>query len=69
MPHQIYTRDGYWRLSIHGALWIRGCERVLQLGSRVFRGFPLSWTPGQKFKDPKMSSLAGRVDIGARHTL
>ena len=33
-------------------------------------GVPCRWTPGQKCKEnPNTSSLAGRVDIEARHTL
>ena len=55
---------------MHGDHRIRGCERVLQLGSRVFLGVHCRWIPGQKFKEnPKTSSLAGRVVIEARHTL
>ena len=66
----IYTTNCYRWLDIHGTHRIRGCERVLQLGSRVFPGAPCRWIPGQKFtENPKTSSLAGRVDIGARHTL
>jgi len=66
----IYTTNCYRWLDIHGTHRIRGRERVLQLGSRVFPGAPCRWIPGQKFtENPKTSSLAGRVDIGARHTL
>ena len=36
----------------------------------MFLGVPCRWIPGQKFKDnPNPSSLAGRVDIEARHIL
>eukprot|EP00974_Lingulodinium_polyedra_P037844 3629583-Lingulodinium_polyedra.AAC.1 len=69
MPHQIYTGDCYRWLDIHGTRRIRGRERVLQLGWRVFPGVPLRWIPGQKSKDPKTSSPAGRVVIGDCHTL
>ena len=66
----IYITDCYRWLDIHGAHRIRGCDRVLQLGERIFLGVPLRWIPGQKFKEnPTTSSLAGRVDIGGRHTL
>ena len=36
----------------------------------MFPGVPLRWIPGHRFKEnPKTSSLRGRVDIGACHTL
>ena len=68
----ICSMDCYRRLDIHGTHRIRGRERVLQLDSRVRIGVPCSWFPfpDQKFKEnPNPSSLAGRVDIEARHTL
>ena len=46
----IYTTDCFRWLDIHGTHWIRGCERVLQLGLRLFPEVPLRWIPGEKFK-------------------
>ena len=64
----IYTIDCYRWLDIHGTHRIRGCERVLQLGSQLFPGVHLKWILGERFKD-ETSGLAGRVDIPSRLTM
>ena len=66
----VYKIDCYRWLDIHGTHRIRGRERVLRLGLRLFPEVPLRWIPGEKFKGhPETSSLAGRVDIRSRHTM
>ena len=45
-------------------------QHITQVATHANPGVPCRWIPGQKFKEnPKTSSLAGRVGIGARHTL
>ena len=67
----IYTTDCYRWLDVQGTHRIRGCERVQQLGARIFHGVPCKWIPGPKFKkqDLTASSVTGRVDIESCHTL
>ena len=66
----IYATDCYRWLDIHASHRIRGCERVLELGSRLFPEVALRWILGEKFKgNPETSSLTGRVNIQVRHTM
>ena len=45
----IYAGECYWWLDIHATHRLRGCERVRQLGSRLFPEVPLRWIPGERF--------------------
>ena len=66
----IYATDCYRWLDIHNTHRNKGCERVQQLGLRLFPEASLRWIPGERFKEKHETSFsAGRVDIQSRHTM